>query len=167
MDLASKTVLELRKIAKDHNIKLSSGINKAEIIQRLEEALASSDGENTEQLDMLSSLSPDSASAQEESEDSNSPSLREDDTADDEESEDPEMPDEEEQTAEAKPVRPLFSSPIPSIPSIPSVPTPYPASQGTATRTPSAPANTGQPHYRSSWHNAQSTSQNKFSPAAR
>ena len=40
MDFASKTVVELRKIAKEHNVRLPSGINKSDIIQRLEEALA-------------------------------------------------------------------------------------------------------------------------------
>ena len=36
MDFASMTVVELRKYAKDHGIPLSAGINKAEIIARLE-----------------------------------------------------------------------------------------------------------------------------------
>ncbi len=40
MDFESKTVLELRKIAKEHGVKLSAGINKAEIIQRIEDKIA-------------------------------------------------------------------------------------------------------------------------------
>ena len=40
LDLSSKTVLELRKIAKEQGVKLGAGISKAGIIAKLEEAMA-------------------------------------------------------------------------------------------------------------------------------
>lgn len=165
MDFASKTVVELRKIAKEHNVRLPSGINKSDIIQRLEEALGSEDVKDAVQLSMLPASEEKAAAAPET------------EKADDAENRDDEEPDAG--VKSAKPVAPIFSSPIPNfsakpvIPSIPSIPTvPAPASQAPAqnpvpSKSTPAPAKSGQPHYRSSWHNAQSQTQNKFTPAAR
>ncbi len=182
MDLASKTVLELRKLAKEHNIKLSAGINKSEIIQRLEEALASSEEESTVQLNMLSDYASDLSGKMPDADESdvakNMQDLDTEDSDSETDSADNQEDEEEEEEAElpfeGKPRPPLYASPIPSIPtiptipSIPSIPTPSASSgsaqEGSQARTPSK---AGQPHYRSSWHNAQSSSQGKFSPSAR
>ena len=173
MDFASKTVLELRKIAREHNIKLSSGINKSEIIQRLEEALDGKSAEDTVQLSML---------PEEEQNSTPAPDVPERDEAENEKEEEEDSADPSaEKERFAKPAAPIFSSPIPnfsskpvipvipSIPSVPAVPSSAsaPASAQNAAPAKAAPAKSGQPHYRSSWHNAQSSAQNKFTPASR
>ena len=97
MDFASKTVVELRKIAKEHNVRLPSGINKSDIIQRLEEALGSEDVKDAVQLSMLPASEEKAAAAPET------------EKADDAENRDDEEPDAG--VKSAKPVAPIFSSP--------------------------------------------------------
>ena len=155
MDYASKTVVELRKIARENNVKLGSGITKAEIIERLEAALGAPQESMPVQLNMLSGLTPDEEAVSESASDNGSSCPA--DAAEDEDE-----PDEKSTDSVRSPIpSPVaFSSPIPSIPSL-AVPKPEPQQK------PAAPAKTGQPHYRSSWHNAQPSNQNKFSPAQR
>ncbi|GEM_PF-146795 len=58
MDFESKTVLELRKIARENGVRLSAGINKAEIIQRLLDAGVQADAAPAASPEPVSSPEP-------------------------------------------------------------------------------------------------------------
>ena len=146
MDLSSKTVLELRKLAKENGSKLAACINKAEIIEKLQAALSEDEGEQLSLLDTF------------------------------QETETPIPPKQEKKEEEsAAPTEPQFTpeppAPVPSPvhSSAPIVPAPViPSAAPVWEKEPAAQSKEASgPHYRATWHNVNPANQSKFAGQGR